>query len=123
MAIAILEVPTFDSIPGFVPSGVLYFTEDTNDLYIGTGSSIGPAVTLVSGGGGGSTNFSDNEIPSGVTGGATVLTVAQLPITGSMKVFLNGIKLLASAYSVAGSTITLVSALNNTDTVDVCYRY
>ena len=50
--IAIVEVPTFSRIPDFVPSGVLYYTQDTGDLYIGTGSSVGPAVDAVGGGGG-----------------------------------------------------------------------
>jgi hypothetical protein len=52
MAIAILDVPTFSNIPSFVPFGVLYYTQDTADLYIGTGSSSGPAVNFIAGGGG-----------------------------------------------------------------------
>ena len=51
MATTILEVSTFSKIPSFVPQGVLYLTQDTSDLYIGTGSSIGPAVSFVAGGG------------------------------------------------------------------------
>lgn len=50
MATAINEVSTFSKIPSFVPFGVLYFTQDTADLYIGTGSSNGPAVEAISGG-------------------------------------------------------------------------
>lgn len=48
---SIKEVTTFSKIPSFVPLGVLYFTQDTADLYIGTGSSNGPAVTFIGGGG------------------------------------------------------------------------
>lgn len=51
MATTILEVPTFSAIPSFVPLGTLYFTRDTLDIYVGTGSSVGPAVTFVAGGG------------------------------------------------------------------------
>lgn len=47
MPIAILEVSTFTDIPKFVPFGVLYYTQDTSDLYIGTGDSVGPAVTFI----------------------------------------------------------------------------
>lgn len=50
--IAIQDVSTFSVIPNFVPFGVLYYTQDTSDLYIGTGNSVGPAVTFISGGGG-----------------------------------------------------------------------
>ena len=50
---AITEVSTFANIPTFVPFGVLYYTQDTGDLYIGTGNSTGPAVNAVNGGGGG----------------------------------------------------------------------
>ena len=53
--IAITTVPTFSAIPSFVPYGVLYWTADTGDLYIGTGSSTPPYVDAVGGGGGGGT--------------------------------------------------------------------
>jgi hypothetical protein len=49
MPAVINEVSTFSNIPAFVPFGVLYYTQDTSDLYIGTGNSSGPAVTFVSG--------------------------------------------------------------------------
>ena len=52
MAIAILEASTFANIPSYVPFGVLYFTQDTLDLYIGTGAANGPAVSFIAGGGG-----------------------------------------------------------------------
>lgn len=50
--IAIQEISTFSHIPSFVPFGVLYYTQDTSDLYIGTGNSIGPAVSFIAGPGG-----------------------------------------------------------------------
>jgi hypothetical protein len=51
---AILEASTFSNIPCFVPRGVLWYTVDTDLLYIGTGisnSSGSPGVTLIGGGG------------------------------------------------------------------------
>ena len=54
MGIAINEAVTFTAIPNFVPFGVLWYVSSTDDLYIGTGSSIGPAVTFIAGGGGSS---------------------------------------------------------------------
>lgn len=50
MAVRILEVSTFANIPSYVPFGVLYLAQDTGILYIGTGSSTGPAVNQVAGG-------------------------------------------------------------------------
>jgi hypothetical protein len=58
----IQEVSTFSKIPNFVPFGVLYLTQDTLDLYIGTGASTGPAVTFISGGGGSSPAGSAGDI-------------------------------------------------------------
>lgn len=47
MPAAILEVPTLSFIPKFVPFGVLYYTQDTGNIYVGTGSSDPPNVELV----------------------------------------------------------------------------
>jgi hypothetical protein len=52
MPAVILEVPTLSHIPAFVPFGVLYYTQDTGSVYIGTGSSDPPNVELVTSGGG-----------------------------------------------------------------------
>ena len=46
----IIDIPTFANIPAYVPFGVLYYTQDTKQMYIGTGASSGAAVTLVAGG-------------------------------------------------------------------------
>ncbi len=54
MPIRPIEVTTFANIPAFVAFGVLYYTQDTGYLYIGTGSVSGAAVTQISGGGSGS---------------------------------------------------------------------
>lgn len=47
MAVRIIEIDTFANIPAYVPFGVVYYAQDTGALYIGTGSSTGPAVTLL----------------------------------------------------------------------------
>ena len=76
MAIAILDIATYSLIPNFVPFGVLYVTQDTGDLYIGTGSSSAPFVELIASAGGspggfnGDIQFNNN----GVLGGANVAT-------------------------------------------------
>jgi hypothetical protein len=48
---SVTSVPTVADIPGFVPFGVLYYTEDTDSLYWGTGSSQPPNAILIAGGG------------------------------------------------------------------------
>ena len=50
--IAIVEAVNYTAIPNFVPSGVLWFAEDTGDLWIGTGSSEPPKVLQIAGSGG-----------------------------------------------------------------------
>lgn len=62
MPIRPIEVSTFANIPSFVPFGVEYFTQDTADLYVGTGASTGPAVVAVNGGGGGTPGGSNGDI-------------------------------------------------------------
>lgn len=44
-----IEVATFSAIPSYVPLGVSYHTKDTGSLYVGTGNSTGPNVTVVNG--------------------------------------------------------------------------
>lgn len=51
MPASVLEVPTLSFIPQFVPFGVLYYTQDTGNIYVGTGSSDPPNVELVASGG------------------------------------------------------------------------
>ena len=81
--IHITEVSTFSRIPGFVPFGVLYYTQDTNDLYIGTGASIGPAVSFVAGGGSVGIGASVNAQGSGVSSYTAALTDAGQLVTMS----------------------------------------
>jgi hypothetical protein len=77
--IAIQEVTTFSKIPNFVPFGVLYFTADTGDLYIGTGNSIGPAVVAVAASSGGGTWGSITGTLSNQTDLEAALTVRPVP--------------------------------------------
>lgn len=53
-----------------MPFGVLYFTQDTSDLYIGTGASSGPAVEAISGASGGTGTVTTVSF----TGDGTVLS-------------------------------------------------
>lgn len=80
----IKQVSTFAKIPAFVPFGVLYFTQDTSDLYIGTGASTGAAVIFVSGGGTGtvsSVTFTGDGAVLSSTPSAAVTTTGTLPAT------------------------------------------
>lgn len=81
--IAIKEVSTFSRIPAFVPFGVLYYTQDTNDLYIGTGTSVGPAVSFVAGGGAVGIGASVNAQGTGVSSYTAALTDAGQLVTMS----------------------------------------
>ena len=57
-----IEVSTFSAIPAYVPFGVLYVTQDTDVLYVGTGVSS-PNVNTV----GGSGTITVNAQGSGVS--------------------------------------------------------
>jgi hypothetical protein len=81
--IRIVEVSTFSRIPNFVPFGVLYYTQDTNDIYIGTGASTGPAVTFVAGGAAVGIGALVNAQGSGVSSYTPVLADAGQLITMS----------------------------------------
>ena len=70
--------------------------------------------------------FVDDETPSGtVNGSNTDFTVANTPITNSLKVFVNGQRLKAGGedYTLSGVTITFVTAPPTTSILTVDYRY
>lgn len=92
----IKQVSTFAKIPAFVPFGVLYFTQDTSDLYIGTGSSTGAAVNFISGGG---------LLPSGNTTTATTAAASVATAT-------NGNVITADGSGNAKDSGTLLSSLS-----------
>ena len=72
----------------------------------------------------GTSVFVDGETPSGAVDDANVtFTLANTPITGSVKVFQNGIRLKVSIdYTISGTTITFVTAPTTGDTVICDYR-
>ena len=57
-------------------------------------------------------SFIDGETPSGTIDDANLtFTIANTPITGSVKVFLNGLRLkLTTDYTISGVTITMIVA-------------
>lgn len=63
------------------------------------------------------------ETPSGtVNGSNTAFTLAATPATGSVKVYLNGLRqTLTTDYTVSGSTITFVTAPLTGDIIRVDY--
>lgn len=69
-------------------------------------------VPVGSGSGSGGDNFIDNETPAGTINGSNVtFTLANTPESGSVKVFLNGMRqTLTEDYTISGATITFVSA-------------
>lgn len=102
--IAIQDVSTFSKIPGFVPFGVLYYTADTGDLYIGTGSSIGPAVNAISSG---VSSIADTVLQTSSTQGLSLPTLGNLYVEGTAGS--GGITLtLPTAVGNGGSRITII---------------
>lgn len=59
-----------------------------------------------------STNFVDSETPTGsINSSNTSFTLANTPVSGSLKVYLNGLRLkLTTDYSLSGTTLTMVIA-------------
>lgn len=73
-----------------------------------------------SGGGLASTNFVYNETPSGTINGTNVtFTLANTPVTGKVELFINGLQLPTTTYSITGSTITYSTAPNTVGGNDV----
>ena len=81
--IAIVEAVNYTAIPNFVPSGVLWFAEDTGDLWIGTGSSEPPKVLQIAGSGGSPGGFNGDlqYNNNGSLGGSAATTDAEGDIT------------------------------------------
>lgn len=68
--------------------------------------------------------FVENETPSGsINDVNTVFTLANTPVTGSVKVFLNGLRMKPTVdYNISGTTITFVTAPATSDTLIADYR-
>jgi hypothetical protein len=80
-------------------------------------------ITAASNGGGGTlsaSNFIYNETPSGTVNGSNVtFTLANTPVTGKVSIFINGLLLPPTAYSISTATITFVTAPSSTGFNDV----
>lgn len=72
------------------------------------------------------TSFVDSETPSGLVNGSnTSFTLSNTPISGSVKLFKNGVRLRAGAgndYTISGSTITMLTAPQTGDILVADYR-
>lgn len=70
-------------------------------------------------------NFADEETPSGTINGInTTFTLAHTPLSGSLKVYLNGIRLKnGNDYTLATTTITMINIPGTGDTLIADYRY
>lgn len=90
----------------------------------GTPVSLGGSIT-VSGTGGDLTasNFVFNETPSGtVNGSNTVFTLANTPTSGTVRVYLRGLRRkLTTEYTISGTTLTFVTAPLTGDFIIVDY--
>jgi hypothetical protein len=72
-----------------------------------------------------STNYAENETPSGVINGVnTDFTLAHEPIASSVRLYVNGVRFtLTTDYTVLGSVITLNTAPPTRSGIIVDYRY
>lgn len=69
--------------------------------------------------------FVDSEVPAGTINGSNVsFTLANTPTTGSLHLYLNGVRQAPTAdYSIATATITMVVAPATNDTLLADYRH
>lgn len=69
-------------------------------------------------------SFVDDETPSGtINGSNTAFTLANTPIAGTVKIFLNGLRQkVANDYTISGSAITYLAAPLTGDTLTADYR-
>ena len=71
-----------------------------------------------------SSNRIYNEVPAGIVNGINkTFTLANAPIAGKSSVYLNGIKLPASAYTITGITLQMVTAPAIGDEITIDYDY
>ena len=72
----------------------------------------------------GSSAFVDGETPSGLVNDSnTVFTLANTPVVGSVKVYLNGVRMkVTEDYTISGTTLTFTTAPQTDDNILVDYR-
>lgn len=70
-------------------------------------------------------NFADEEVPSGAMNSINpIFTLVNTPITGSLKLYLRGKRLLnGSDYTLSGLTITMIDIPDSGDSLIADYRY
>lgn len=69
--------------------------------------------------------FVENEVPTGIMNSSNpTFTLANTPIAGSVKLYINGIRLKAAGvgYSISGTTITMTIPPDNGDILLADYR-
>ncbi len=71
-----------------------------------------------------SSNFVDNETPSGTVDGSNItFTIANTPVAGTLHLLQNGVEIYAPAnYSISGTTITMVTAPLTNAVLSINYR-
>lgn len=73
-----------------------------------------------------SSNFVDNEVPSGAINGSNVTyTLANTPVAGSVHLYINGVRAKVGSgndYTISGDTITMEYALATGETLLADYR-
>ncbi len=87
--------------------------------YYGIANGVADLGTISSGGLANS-NFVTNEEFTGST--SSTYTLANTPVTASLDVYKNGVKLQSSEFSVTGTTVTLTSARVSGDIISNSYR-
>jgi len=105
---------------GSSPTAKIYFDESTDKWYIDKGTGVGEELTT-----GTTLQFVDNETK---TFGATTVSfqLTQVPVSGTLKLYFNGQRWRGAGndFSLANSTVTLVSASATSLDVILCdYRY
>lgn len=82
-------------------------------------------LSLLHAAGGGSGNFSVDEVPAGTIDGVNgSFTTVETPINGSLEVFLNGQKLTNTVdFTYSGNTITMTTLPFSGDIFTINYRY
>jgi len=125
------EVSTVSHIPQFVPFGLLYYTQDTGDLYIGTGFSTGS--DYVGGNPGPNVNVELISSPGGLPGGfngdiqynnngnlgGSAATITAAGAIGALSITATSATigaLTATAENIVTSTITSAFVTNETVT-------
>ncbi len=81
--------------------------------------TVGQLLTLV-----GASVFVDGETPSGLVNDTnTVYTLASTPVVGSVKVYLNGMRMkVTEDYTISGTTLTFLIAPATGDNILIDYR-